>query len=298
MDNQGKISLDMLIGISIFLTTFIFIAQFLPSVFAGPREEISLGHEAYKVAVLLSENKGDWSNGTVNGTGWENHWSDPNVRFLPGLASEPNCLNYAKIRALKSATSQNYTRVKEMLGLKTPRSDYDFRVSLQKLGSRPYDRVYSLNSSGGKVLDVGEPIPSTQVVRYERLVWLEEFDGLVNATRVKKIPSTENYDVNVHAPLDEFIVDISEAEYNNASATMFLEVKVDGSKVFEVPNTNNASEIIGEYDLTDEINGNATATGTSTVTIRLKNCGGKIMWTNAGEYMAGRIAARLVVNVW
>lgn len=296
MDDQGKISLDLLIGISIFLTTFIFIAQFLPSVFSGPREEISLGHEAYKVAVLLSENEGDWSNGTVNGTGWENHWSDSNVRFLPGLASDCSCLNYGKILAFKNATSQNYTRVKEMLGLSTPRSDYDFHISLEKLSSKPYDRVYSLNSSGGKVLDAGRPIPSTQVVRYERLIWLEEFDGLVNATRVNKVPSTENYDVTIHPPLNEFIVEINEAEYNNASATMFLEVKVNGSKVFEVPNTNNASEIIGVYDLTEIINGNST--GTSTVTVRLKNCGGKVMWTNAGEYMAGRIAARLVVNVW
>ncbi len=296
MDNQGKISLDMLIGISIFLTTFIFIAQFLPSVFAGPREEISLGHEAYKVGVLLTENEGDWSNGTVNGTGWENHWSDPNVRFLPGLASDTNCLNYAKIRAFKNATSQNYTRVKEMLGLKTPRSDYDFHLSLEKLRSKSYDRVYSLNTTGGRVLDAGRPIPSTQVVRYERVVWLEEFDGLVNATRIKKVPSTKNYDITINAPLDEFILDIFEAEYNNASATMFLEVEVDNTEVFNISNTNNASEIVGVYELTEKINNEAS--GTSDVDVKLKNCGGKIMWSNAGDYMAGRIAAKLVVNVW
>ncbi|MEM1671455.1 MAG: hypothetical protein QXY92_03640 [Archaeoglobaceae archaeon] len=38
---EGKLALDLLIGLSIFLFTFIFIANFLPGVFADVRSEIN-----------------------------------------------------------------------------------------------------------------------------------------------------------------------------------------------------------------------------------------------------------------
>jgi hypothetical protein len=292
--NNGKLSLDMLVGISIFLFTFIFIAQFLPSVFAGERG-ISLVHEAYKVTVLLSENEGKWSNGTANGTDWEKHWNK-NVIFLPGLASEkPNRLGYSKISAFRNATNDNYQRVKEMLGLKTPNSEYNFHVSLEKLSSRSYERIYSVDCNGSKILDVGKPIP-TQAVRFERLVYLEEFEGVVNATRVKKVPSVEQYTVTLNAPVGTFVLDIFEAEYGNTSAVMFIEVKIGSKTIFKIQSTNDPSEVVGVHDITDAVNGNAT--GITDVTIRLKNCGGKILWTNAGEYIAGRVVAKLVVVVW
>jgi len=44
MMEGGKLSLDLLIGLSIFLFTFMFIASFLPGVFADVRNEIGLMH--------------------------------------------------------------------------------------------------------------------------------------------------------------------------------------------------------------------------------------------------------------
>ncbi len=82
MDSNAKLSLDLLIGLSVFLFTFIYVANFLPGVFADVRYEISLGSQAYRVATLLVEDSGypsDWEN-TVD-------VSNCKSQFRPGLAN-------------------------------------------------------------------------------------------------------------------------------------------------------------------------------------------------------------------
>ena len=160
------------------------ISNFIVGLFGDVRSEISLSSEAYKVSVILAEIPGKWSNGTANGTDWENYWSERNVIFLPGLASKPCELSISKVVAFKKVVESNYDRIKTFLGLKTPDADYDFHVSLETINSTPFQRELLLNASGFPILDVGKSPSTFQVARYERLVWLDNCSVVTNPTVV------------------------------------------------------------------------------------------------------------------
>ena len=181
---EGKLSLDLLVGLSIFLMSFIIISQLISGMFGDVRSEISLSHESYKVAVILAEMTGKWSNGTKNGTDWENNWYRSNVYFVPGLAVRPGVLDYKKIVEFQNATDSDYESVKELLGLKTPDSNYDFHVSLETVNSTPYTRELILDISGLPLLDAGKDIPQIQLARFERIVQIYDYSNVSNPTIV------------------------------------------------------------------------------------------------------------------
>ncbi len=181
---QARLSLDLLVGISIFLMAFLAVSQLIAGMFGDVRSEISLSHEAYKVSVILAEMPGKWSNGTKNGTDWEYNWYKPNTVFLPGLAINPCELSYNKIVEFGNATQADYEKIKMLLGLKTPDSDYNFHISLETLNSTPFRRELVLDLSGSPVLDAGMDIPDVQVVRFERVVWIDNSSAILNPTFV------------------------------------------------------------------------------------------------------------------
>ena len=181
---QARLSLDLLVGISIFLMAFLAVSQLIAGMFGDVRSEISLSHEAYKVSVILAEMPGKWSNGTKNGTDWEYNWYKPNTVFLPGLAINPCELSYSKIVEFGNATQADYEKIKMLLGLKTPDSDYNFHISLETLNSTPFRRELVLDLSGSPVLDAGMDIPDVQVIRFERVVWIDNSSALLNPTFV------------------------------------------------------------------------------------------------------------------
>lgn len=180
----GELSLDLLVGLSIFLMSFLVVSQLIAGMFGDVRSEISLSHEAYKVSVILSEMPGKWSNGTKNGTDWEYNWFRTNTVFLLGLAVKPCELSYAKIVEFRNATETDYELVKKLLGLKTPDSNYEFHISLETLNSTPFKRELVLDSSGVPLLDVGMDIPEVQLARFERVVWIDNSSTIMNPTIV------------------------------------------------------------------------------------------------------------------
>lgn len=182
--HQAKLSLDLLVGLSVFLMAFLVVSQLIAGMFGDVRGEISLSHEAYKVSVILAELPGKWSNGTKNGTDWEYNWYKPNTVFLPGLAINPCELSYAKIVEFRNSTQSDYEKVKVFLGLKTPDSDYDFHVSLETLNSTPFNRELILDPSGNPLLDVGKDIPDVQTVRFERVVWIDNSSAVMNKAMI------------------------------------------------------------------------------------------------------------------
>ncbi len=180
----GELSLDLLVGLSIFLMSFLVVSQLIAGMFGDVRSEISLSHEAYKVSVMLSEMPGRWSNGTKNGTDWEYNWFREDTVFLPGLAVKPCELSYNKIVEFRNATESDYEMVKRLLGLKTPDSNYEFHVSLETLNSTPFNRELVLDTSGAPLLDVGMSIPEVQLARFERIVWIDNSSAILNPTVV------------------------------------------------------------------------------------------------------------------
>ncbi|WP_202319073.1 DUF7287 family protein [Archaeoglobus neptunius] len=172
MDREGKLSLDLLIGLSIFLFTFIFVANFLPGVFADVRHEISLGSNSYRVASLLVEDPGyplDWE--------YRINTSNCNSKeFRPGLArfdttTRYNNLNRTKVEKFFELIANNTCReeTRKYLGLDLSNvswEKYKFNVSLQNL-------------SDAIVFQGGDKIPeSGQIVMFERLVYLDNCTGL------------------------------------------------------------------------------------------------------------------------
>lgn len=336
MNREGKLSLDMLMGLSIFLVTFIFIAQFLPTVFADVRNEISLAHEAYKVTVLLAETEGVWSNGTNNGTNWEDYpslWCDDNFTFLPGLMNDtPDFLSYEKILALNNATEKCYDKIKEMLGLKTPDREYNFNVSLESLDSRPYNRILVKDKDGNVVLSAGEPIPSSgYVARYERYVWVDSIYELAGTYDIgspgsanffacqKQLSGSENEIMcNLTHPVKFFEINI--IDKNGSAEAWWLSIclysEPPGPSACSKENSN-LTIYIGnneikwseplqpntKYPLTDVLRSILSSEGweygqTVYLKFRVKNTDAFLTASSTVDYLAGKAIAKLVVYVW
>lgn len=166
MDNQAKLSLDLLLGLSIFLTTFLFVANFLPGIFADVRHEISLGSHAYRVAALLVEDPGYKE-------GWYTEVDTSNCirkEFRPGLASfdadngtEYNYLNISKIFKLQELLDNSACRdtVRNYLGLNSTNLNYKFYFSLKYLNDT-------------EIIGGGDNLPEMgNIIKFERLVYVD-----------------------------------------------------------------------------------------------------------------------------
>ncbi|RLI78444.1 hypothetical protein DRP05_07340 [Archaeoglobales archaeon] len=330
MDDKARLSLDMIIGVSIFLFVFIYVAQFLPSVFADVRSEISLSHEAYKVAVMLAEDPGRWDNGSMNGTGWESYWDQseyPDIVFRPGLAfskDTPCYLSYNKIKAFQRAVDQNYTRIKEYLGLKTPDNDYEFNVSLQTLNSKPYRRELIQDWDGNYTLNAGRPLITTQVARFERIVWIDDIEAITGNISIDtdkgayptSICSGSGTGLNCSFsytyPLTMLVVDVLNQYQPSPKVSLCLDVGscTSGSCRIGGPNklclnNNSICESLENkrYDLVDLANqllSNAGAKNGDEICIKVsvRDVNVKLYTSDTIDYIAGNPTAKLVVVVW
>ncbi len=176
MMEEGKLSLDLLLGLSIFLFTFIFIASFLPGVFADVRSEINLAHQAYRISALLVEDLGFNSSWDTDITVSNCHTQE----FRPGLAVYDsnngtlfNNLSVNKIRRLADLLNDQVCRerVRLLLGLNLSEfggNKYKINFSLKNLEGE------LLKASGEILLNHGDPMSSVQVVKFERLVYLSQ----------------------------------------------------------------------------------------------------------------------------
>ncbi len=178
--NDGKLSLDMLIGLSIFLFTFIFIAQFLPTVFADVRSEISLANQAYRVATLLVEDPGVWYNVTGGGEDWEKYSVYDlcnKIEFRPGLAkfnstTAYNNLDKGKMEKLIDVLEQCRGKVGESLGLNFSsigvNTTFYFNISLRDFNSSVCE-INGSSMAGGYILP-----QYAQKVKFERIVYMNK----------------------------------------------------------------------------------------------------------------------------
>jgi hypothetical protein len=334
-EEKGRLSLDMLIGLSIFLFSFIFIGQFLPSVFADTRSEISVFSEAYKVSVLLVEDPGRWINldsPDEKGFHWENEWYKNNISYRPGLArvGRPGFICLQKLVEFKNATFTNQMTyeddswVRDVFGLNTPDRTYHVNITLLKPQSTAYSPYYSKDKYGNVVLAIGPPIPNKKVSRYERVINLPAASDFLNVTKTN--PSNENYEVNTTFPLGGALIVIRESI--NPSAACWVQIKVElenttsNNILFETIydlnlTTCNDPSIFGIYPLTSQLNEAYEdlyeefidtyneIPDTNEITLRIKNLNCSVGLSQVGEILGdfemdieARIVAKLVVTVW
>jgi len=334
---EGKLSLDLLMGLSIFFFTFIFIAHFLPGVFADVRNEISLMHEAYRLGVVLAEMDGFWRDQSGNGTNWHEKLAskdNPDFKFFPGLAKgEADHLSYDKIRAFDNLTKQNYDLVREVLGLKTFDRDYHFNVSLESLDSTPYSPVLIKNRNGTVVLQSGMPIPiSGYVARYERFIWIDPYYELVGAYYIgtagsRDLPrecvniGNEEFECEITYPVKLFRINVigkaGAAEvwwigicFSNESIPSCnadvnkIQLYFGGPGEGELIFSNNLER--KSYDLTkniSNINNMLKDRGfkigdKATMRIGIKNTDATLDFSDTVSLIAGKAAAKIVIHVW
>jgi hypothetical protein len=336
-DDEGRLSLDMLIGLSIFLFAFIFLGQFLPSVFADARSEISLFAEAYKVSVLLTEDPGRWinlRNTSEKGFHWETNWYEKNVSFRPGLAKvgRAGFISLHKLIELRNATIHyggsyaNDTWIRDIFGLDTPTSSYHVNISLLIPFSTSYNHYYSTDNNGQRVLTIGPPIPNKRVSRYERLVNLPVHSGFIQ--NYANLPNNVNYRINSTFPLGGALLIVIDT--SNIHAQCWVEVRVNLTNttslnstyeiVYElgdkVGNTCDITNLTGIYPLTRELNEGYEETyenfietfnelpNNQSIVVRIKNLNCTLALSNVGEIVGdlssneARIVSKLVVTVW
>ncbi|MBE8540428.1 hypothetical protein [Geoglobus acetivorans] len=292
-NDEGKLSLDILIGLTIFLLSFIFIIQYIPAIFASERSEIYLYPLTYRISALLVEDPGYWSNGSVNGTDWEKYYTQQNVEVRPGLmGSQVNVLNPEKIDALKNLyLSAGKDGIRKALGLETPDRVFGFNISLQLLSSNSSNLRYS-TYGGQPMLLIGDPIPDWKnVAKYERIIAFENTTSVSNISSKVDTPNTVNYEFNVDTPVGSFVIVITGRNDNQSATEPWMRVDINRVRVIDVT----GNETIDTFDLTGEIN---QYSGTVNVDVQVHNVRGYVISTNAGEYIGGRIVAKLVVAVW
>ncbi|MCS7122226.1 MAG: hypothetical protein NZ895_06485 [Archaeoglobaceae archaeon] len=333
---EGKLSLDLLVGLSIFLIVFIFVANFLPEVFADVRNEITLAHETYKVTVVLAETKGYWKNVESNGTDWEKHQvCSKDYVFVPGLSKgQPDHLSFEKVKNFSKTCNQCIEKCKKALGLDV--SNVRFRISLESLQSKPYDRAL-IRYFGTPLLDVGDPLPSSgNVFRFERFVWLDPTPGLTGVlilqqpkqgraypTQICEVISqggeqTVECKLNFTYPFTDFTVKVTENlkgassinfcinKYSNCPPRFNDVVEVRIYKDNKIQNGTSKSIEVGKLeDFLDFVNRELEKIGIKEgdlihVTFSYKNLEAEVNIKDKfmAEYIAGKAVVKLVVYGW
>ena len=292
---RGQLSLDVLVGLTIFMITFIFILQYLPSIFVVQRSDISLSSSAYRVAALLAESPGYWTNGSCNGTDWENHWRSSDVTVRVGLcAGEPGELSLKKVLNFSELyRDMGYDYVADMFGIR------NYNISLQYLYSNSTNPVYSYYN-GKPLLVIGKPVPEYgDVVRYERIVYFTNATFTYNITNTQKGVNRTRI-LNVSAPVGTFTVIVTNTSLWGSGWNSWVQVKASrmgwgGPKIVRIPSYG-GSLTPGVYNLASQIS--SRIPGIVNLTVVSHDVAGYVVYSSAGQYVAGRVAAKLVVCVW
>jgi hypothetical protein len=234
--DEGQISVDFLLGISVFLLSLGFVIQFIPGLFISTSGEGSLNSVAYRTATILAEDPGWWENNTQNGTDWEMHTG--NISRL-GLAVDnrpktrqtqtPNLLNKTKILKIVNSSELNETILTAKLGLFDKISgsqiDYGYNISLEQNGSVMVIHDPTVPITFGKI-----PPESQDIIKFRRLVLVEtgrmaifRFDELTNKTDYIAV-------INISGPQsDDVTIQIIDFNISNPNAAKFNWANLNGT---------------------------------------------------------------------
>lgn len=231
--DEGQISVDFLLGISVFLLTLGFVLQFIPGLFTSISGEGSLNSVAYRTARILTDDPGWWENNTQNGTDWEMHTG--NISRI-GLARDitpstrqtqtPNMLNRTKIQ---QALKLNETMLTNKLGLYDKISgiqvDYGYNITL-----KPNSNTMIINSFA---ISFGETPPTSQdIFKITRPVLVET--GIIacfKADELTKNLSNDTVIINIGGPQSENVT-IQITDFNiTGSNPQFNWTKLNGSNL-------------------------------------------------------------------
>jgi len=160
-DERGQMSIDFLVGMSIFMFALIFVVLFIPGMFLPfQTETIDLNSVAYRTSVILVEDPG-WGD---KGIDWEKQ-NIENVSRI-GLAIDkkhPNVLDMKKLAVFENETLINNTQLARKLGLyrNIGNSDiyYGYNITITDLNDKP------IAARGASVPDYGDVSSMKRIVK-------------------------------------------------------------------------------------------------------------------------------------
>lgn len=236
MTDEGQISVDFLLGISIFLLTLGFVIQFIPGLFLSTSGEGSLNSVVYRTANIIADDPGWWQNNNQNGTDWEMHIGDISRIGLatdksPGTRQTrtPRMLNKTKIEQALNLFILNKTMFTTKLGLYYKISgsqvDYGYKITIKPIGN-----PMIINGSNGSI-SFGETPPTSQD-RYKitRQVLVER--GNIASFRANELTgsSSDNVIINISGLQKENVtIQITDFNITNHNDANFTKAKLNGS---------------------------------------------------------------------
>jgi hypothetical protein len=161
-DSDGALSVDFLVGVTIFMVAFIWVATLVPNLFLGVSAHgIDFDAVAYRTGVILAEDPGA-TNGSATGS-WENQ-KDKGLIERFGLAvtkETPNILSETKVNRFFNTTAF---------------SPSDYR-SKAIFGEYPYRFNISLREVGENAMCVGGTLPDSNYGYIRREVKIKHFSN-------------------------------------------------------------------------------------------------------------------------
>ncbi len=259
--DDGQISVDFLLGLSIFMVFLGFVIQFIPGLFITITGEGNLNSVAYRTANILAEDPGWWENSTQNGTDWEMNLNDISRIGLaadasPGtrLTQTPNLLNRKKILTVLQLHAANESILTSKLGLydviSSSRIDYGYNITVEKNGA--------LMFINGTPVTFGKPIPEFQdVFKITRIVLVE--NGIIAGFRAEElikpsINTNQTARINITGPQTENVsIQISNLTQNST----FIDAYKNNTLINPSDFTVRKETISGDfaiYNLNDPLN--------------------------------------------
>ena len=237
-DERGQLSIDFLVGISLFILALLFMAHFIPGMFVPFQSEtIDLSSVAYRTSVILVEDPGWWDNetGADYGEGWQKDNHLANVRRV-GLAIDkehPNVLKMSKITGFN--TQIDDANLTDKLGL------------YRNIGGNPIDYGYNItivNASNTILAARGEIPPEYgDVVKMKRIASVQISEhGDIDASNmggasspVKPLLVIDGADVSDFCT-DDFSIRISNFSFRGGGPPgQFLSVKIVQTNLSNFP---------------------------------------------------------------
>ena len=194
-NNSGALSVDFLVGFTIFMIGFIWVASMIPNLFLGVSVHgIDYDAVAYRTGVILAEDEGAVSAAEMMKP-FPRSWEDPTLnkddvaRFGLALSKDsPNILSGARVERFFCSTAFSYP------------DDYRTRAIF---GDYPYQFNISLrNTDTGQIWSVGTILPDHYSYGYiRRVVKIKNpvSNATINATPYKAIDNTALVPFNVYS---------------------------------------------------------------------------------------------------
>jgi hypothetical protein len=265
ISEDGQMSVDFLLGISIFLLAFGFIIQFIPGLFITTSGDESLNSVAYRTAEILVADPGWWENQTHNGTDWEVHKENiSRIGFAYDITPNtkqtltPNILDKKKIQMALNLSNysgaRNQTMLRNKLGLyykiSNSQVDYGYNITIEQNGT-----IMVINNSE---LSFGEIQPISQdVFRIKRQVLVET--GNITLLKADEIKNNSNNSVQINISGNQSedviiqITDFNLTTFNNASVNGIISQVPSNYSIKKRTNTS-----FQQFNKTETLNGTDT----------------------------------------